>query len=341
MNGQMTTLCYLERDGEWLMLHRTRKEGDLNRDKWLGVGGRFEPGESPEECVRREVLEETGFVLDTCSFRGIVTFCCGDTYEYMFLFTASRWHGTQIECDEGELTWIDKERVWGLNLWEGDKIFFRLLDEKHPFFSLKLVYHTDGTLAGALLDGKPMELFDIYDEEGQKTGLVKERGVAYREGAYHHTVHMWIARKNEKGGRDLLVQKRAACKDSNPGDYDISSAGHIEAGGETLPAAKRELMEELGLSAEESDLHWIGIHKVDFRSEFRGIPFHDREFSDVYVLEKPVDETKLTLQAEEVEEVRWFDFDELKKAVEENTIPHCIYPDELEMLERYFFPERG
>lgn len=152
--GINTTLCYLERDGAYLMLHRTKKENDLNRDKWIGVGGKFEEGESPEECATREIYEETGLTVTALAYRGIVTFV-SDRYptEYMHLFTSSSFTGTLSECDEGVLEWVEKDRVPTLPLWEGDRIFLRLLAEGAPFFSLKLVYSGD-TLTEASLDGK-------------------------------------------------------------------------------------------------------------------------------------------------------------------------------------------
>ena len=144
---ELSTLCYIEEDGKYLMLHRTVKENDVNRDKWIGVGGHFEKHESPEECLLREVKEETGYTLTSWQYRGIVTFVYGeDTIEYMSLFTADGFEGIQISCDEGELEWIEKAEVYDLNLWEGDKIFLRLLEENQPFFSLKLVYDTDDVL---------------------------------------------------------------------------------------------------------------------------------------------------------------------------------------------------
>ena len=154
-----STLCYLERDGKYLMLHRTVKKHDVNKDKWIGVGGHFEEGESPEECVVREVKEETGFTLTSFAYRGLVTFVSGDgVTEYMSLFTADGFEGEMAACDEGELEWVPVEEIQDLNLWEGDKIFFRLLKEQTPFFSLKLVYDVHGRLKDAKLNGQALEL---------------------------------------------------------------------------------------------------------------------------------------------------------------------------------------
>lgn len=154
---KLSTLCYIERDGKYLMLHRNVKENDVNHDKWIGVGGHFEHAESPEECLLREVREETGYTLTSWKYRGIVTFVYGeDTVEYMSLYTADGFEGIQIECDEGNLQWIDKDKIDALELWEGDRIFFRLLDEKREFFSLKLVYNTEDVLEYAAVDGVPV-----------------------------------------------------------------------------------------------------------------------------------------------------------------------------------------
>ena len=149
-----TTRCYIERDGQYLMLHRTMKENDLNHDKWIGIGGKFEDKESPEECVIRETMEETGLTLTSYKYRGIVTFV-SDKWEteYMHLFTADGFEGELIECDEGELDWIAKDKLLELTLWEGDKIFLRLIDTPCPFFSLKLVYRGE-ELTEAVLDGR-------------------------------------------------------------------------------------------------------------------------------------------------------------------------------------------
>ena len=152
-----TTLCYIERGDEYLMLHRVKKENDINRDKWIGLGGKFKEDESPEECLLREVYEESGLWLTSWRYRGIVTFVntkCSS--EYMHLFTADGFEGTVGPCDEGELEWIKKSELMKLTLWAGDRIFLRLLDSNEPFFSLKLSYDGD-ELIGAKLNGRHIQ----------------------------------------------------------------------------------------------------------------------------------------------------------------------------------------
>lgn len=152
--SRLTTLCYIEKDDCYLMLHRVSKKNDINKEKWIGIGGHFEEDESPEECLLREAKEETGLTLTSYRFRGIVTFDCEDyPTEYMCLYTADGFEGAITECSEGKLEWVPKERISELNLWEGDLIFFDLLDKGVPFFSLKLCYYKDGTLYQAVLDG--------------------------------------------------------------------------------------------------------------------------------------------------------------------------------------------
>ena len=159
--SQLTTLCYIEQDDSYLMMHRISKKNDVNKGKWIGVGGHFEAGESPEDCLLREVYEETGLKLTSWRYRGIVTFIFeDDPAEYMSLYTADGFEGsvtkpdgTMIECSEGKLAWNKKSELDSLNLWEGDKIFLRLLAEDEPFFSLKLTYEGD-TLLEAVLNGK-------------------------------------------------------------------------------------------------------------------------------------------------------------------------------------------
>ena len=156
MKNQLTTLCYIEKDGSYLMLHRVSKANDINHDKWIGVGGHFEDGESPEDCLLREVYEETGLVLNSFRLRGIVTFLSGETTEYMFLFTSDDFSGKLTECSEGELAWVAKSDLTKLELWEGDLIFLELLKSDAPFFSLKLVYEGQ-VLQTAFLNGKKIK----------------------------------------------------------------------------------------------------------------------------------------------------------------------------------------
>ncbi len=153
---EITTLCYIEKDNKYLMLHRVKKENDINKDKYIGVGGHFEYGESPDECLVREVMEETGLRLLNYKPRGIVTFIYGDArypneriVEYMHLYTSTEFEGRIKECDEGCLEWIEKSEVYDLPIWEGDRIFFRLLEEREDYFSLKLVYSENDELLQA------------------------------------------------------------------------------------------------------------------------------------------------------------------------------------------------
>ncbi len=149
-----TTLCHIEKDGKYLMLHRIKKENDLNKDKWVGIGGKFEDKESPEECNKREAFEETGLSLISARYCGIVTFVSNiwET-EYMHIFHSNEFEGELKECDEGELCWVEKEKLYSLPIWEGDKIFLRLIEQKVPFFSLKLEYEED-KLVSAVLNGE-------------------------------------------------------------------------------------------------------------------------------------------------------------------------------------------
>ena len=153
-----STLCYIEQDDRVLMLHRVKKENDANRDKWIGLGGKFQENESPEECVLREVREESGLTLTNLRYRGIVTFV-SDRWEteLMHLFTSDAFTGEPVPCDEGDLEWVEKKKILSLPLWEGDKIFLKLLDEGGPFFSLKLTYEGE-RLASAALNGTPLPL---------------------------------------------------------------------------------------------------------------------------------------------------------------------------------------
>lgn len=156
MKSNLTTLCYIENEDSYLMMHRVKKKKDINKDKWVGVGGHFEEGESPEECLFREVKEETGLTLTNWKLRGVITFMTDvQQTEYMFLYTADGYSGEMIECNEGNLEWVKKSDVYDLPIWEGDKVFFRLLEEGAECFSLKLRYEGD-KLVETVLNGKKL-----------------------------------------------------------------------------------------------------------------------------------------------------------------------------------------
>jgi 8-oxo-dGTP diphosphatase len=151
---QNTTLCYIEENDSYLMLHRIKKENDINKDKWIGIGGKFQNGESPEECILREAKEETGLTLNNLEYRGIVTFVSDKTFtEYMHLFYCNNFSGTLIDCEEGNLEWVKKSNLNNLEHWKGDEIFLNLIEMKVPFFSLKLEYE-NGILIDAKLNNK-------------------------------------------------------------------------------------------------------------------------------------------------------------------------------------------
>lgn len=167
---KLTTLCYIEKDDKYLMLHRVKKANDVNQDKWIGVGGKFEKNETPEECLLREVKEETGLMLRKFDYRGLITFICnGWETEYMHLFTASEYEGEITECDEGELVWVNKSELMNLELWEGDKIFLKKLEESRSFFTLKLRYEGD-----ELVESKLWEYQYIGEYAWYVTGFILE-----------------------------------------------------------------------------------------------------------------------------------------------------------------------
>ncbi len=158
MDLLQTTLCYLEQNDCYLMLHRVKKQHDVNHDKWIGVGGKFEPGEDALTCALREVREETGLTMQNPQYRGIVDFYCAPwPAERMHLYTCTRFTGTMTDCNEGTLEWVPKAAVQDLPIWPGDKLFFRLLAEEAPFFHLELTYNGD-ILTNAVLDGQPVTL---------------------------------------------------------------------------------------------------------------------------------------------------------------------------------------
>lgn len=339
MKSPMTTLCYIEKENQYLMLHRVSKENDINKDKWIGVGGHFEPGESPEECLLREVKEETGLTLLNYRFRGIVTFCSEDyPTEYMCLYTADAFEGNLIRCSEGILEWVDKAKIESLNLWDGDVLFLDLLRREVPFFSLKLCYRKDGTWYRAVLNGEELELFDVCKPDGTPCGHVKERNMVHRSGDLHRTIHIWVIRRRPDGGVDVLLQKRSQRKDSHPGCYDISSAGHVHAGEEYEISAVREIGEELGILVKQEDLRFIGFHEGYFEKEFREERFIDWQISAVYLYEKPVEMKSLTLQESEVEEAVFMDYDMVLQKMADGSLKNCIFPGEFAMIREALKP---
>ncbi len=287
----------------------------------------------------REVEEETGLILTSYRFRGLVTFC-SEIYptEYMCLYTADEFLGELKACDEGKLEWVKKEKLAELNLWDGDLLFFDLIQREEPFFSLKLCYGKNGCWKQAVLNGRELELFDVCDKDGNPTGHVMERGMVHRMGIIHRTSHIWVIRKSKEGKTEVLLQKRSAKKDSYPGCYDISSAGHIHAGDQYENAARRELEEELGLVADEEDLRFIGIHEGKIKASFWGEDFIDHEISAVYLYERPVDPERLKLQESEVEAAVFMDYEEVCKKMKDGTLANCIYPEEFAMIKAALQP---
>lgn len=173
MGMRLTTLCYIEDNGKYLMLHRTKKHNDQSQGKWLGVGGKMEPGESPEDCVCREVMEETGLVVTDYFLAGVITFL-SDIYEseHMFIYVATGFTGELIECNEGDLAWIDKKDVMKLNLWEGDRIFLKLLFEGRYGFSIRYVYQGDKLAEVTGNIGKEEMLQILMDYKGNRESKI-------------------------------------------------------------------------------------------------------------------------------------------------------------------------
>ena len=160
MDGRKTSLVYLERDGRYLILHRTKKDHDENHDKWIGLGGKFEPGETPDACALREVREESGLTMTDFALRGLIIFV-SDVWglEYMYLYTATKWTGRLVDCNEGELVWLDKPELLGKNLWEGDRLFLKALDERKEFFIMKFRY--EGERLAEVVDSKGISDFRL------------------------------------------------------------------------------------------------------------------------------------------------------------------------------------
>ena len=181
-----------------------------------------------------------------------------------------------------------------------------------------------------------MEYLDIRTKDGRVTGEVKERTKVHEDGDIHGTSHVWIARINAEGECELLLQKRRADKDAYPGCYDISSAGHLPAGQEYLPSAIRELSEELGISAREEELIFLGLHEGYSEEIFYGKPFRNHEISHVYLYDRPVDIEKLYLQESEVESVKWMSLSRCYEESRKKNPKYCLFPEELDMIREYY-----
>ena len=179
-----------------------------------------------------------------------------------------------------------------------------------------------------------MELLDICDERGEPTGQTVDRAVAHRDGVLHRTAHVWIVREKD-GKTQILLQKRSMDKESFPGLYDTSSAGHIPAGVDFLPSALRELEEELGIRARPEQLQEAGFFRIRYEKVFHGSIFRDNEFTRVYVYREPVDAGALRLQASEVDEVRWFDLDEVRQEIAHSRARFCVPSEGLAVLVRF------
>lgn len=330
----LTTLCYIEQDGQYLMLLRNKKKHDVNVGKWIGVGGKFEEGETAEQCALREIKEETGLTALDLIPRGVVYFHSeGWESEVMYLFTVPAFEGTLTPCDEGELRWVDKRDVFGLNQWDGDRIFLEYLMNDTPYFEMTLRYRND-RLYQAIVDGQELELFDIFNRNGTPAGYVAERGFAHRHALWHQTARIWVVRPNPDGdGVELLLQLRSAKKTLHPAEYDASSAGHIAAGEDLLIGAVRELGEELGLSVSPASLEPVAVvtSVIDFETP-DGQPYHDREHCHLFICRADVRDSDIHTQAAEVDGVKWISPDACFRAVRNHAFPTCIDPWELALV---------
>ncbi len=330
------SLCYIERSGSYLMLLRNKKKNDPNEGKWIGVGGKLEPGESPEECAHREIREETGLTAGSLIPYGKVYFH-SDVWEseVMHLFLVTEFEGEVTDCDEGELHWIDRQAVSGLPLWDGDRIFLRYMLSGRRFEEMTLDYSGD-RLCRCVVDGAEQELLDVFNEDGSPAGMVASRDYVHWKGLWHSTVHIWIAGKDGQGQPALLLQLRAACKRLYPSHWDISAAGHIPAGEGAAESAVREIEEELGIQVLPEELEYLDTLKMTYDDDIDE-GYHDREHCRIYLLRRQVDIPELTLQASEVEKVMWVGLDELIRQVESGSLRHCLETIELDMLRKILY----
>ena len=327
------TLCYLERDGQYLMLLRNRKKDDPNEGKWIGVGGKPEKGETPEECARREIREETGLTALSLTKYGTVNFI-SDIWEgeIMHLFLVTDFEGELTECDEGELHWIDRDSVFDLNLWDGDRVFLKYLFNGKRFGEMTLEYRGD-RLSRCVVDGAEEELIDVLNADGSPAGYVASRDFVHWKGLWHHTSHVWLIGENDQDAPTLLLQLRASGKRLYPSHWDISSAGHIPAGEDAVQSALREVEEELGVFPSVDDLEYLDTIRVTYDDD-DGEGYHDREFCHVYILRRNDDLSEFTLQPSEVEQVMWISFDELDSAIRDGSLRHCLDLREIKMLRK-------
>ena len=313
------------------MLLRNKKPNDLNEGKWIGVGGHLEAGETPEQCALREIREETGLTALDPTPRGVVHFD-SDAWgsEIMYLYTVTRFEGQLTDCDEGELRWIDKNKVFDLHLWDGDRIFLQYLIDGAPYFDMTLHYDQSDRLRECTVNGRESELFDIYHEDGTPAGYIASRDFAHFKGLWHITAHIWVARPTPDGGMELLLQLRSQGKDLYPGFYDTSSAGHIAAGEDIFTGARRELEEELGLTVTDDELHPLGVQKNIYDNGH----YHDREHCHVFLYRADIGDSDIRYQESEVDSVMWLGLEEIARAIKTQEFPICIDLRELELLEK-------
>lgn len=328
---QETTLCYIEHAGNYLMLLRNKKQNDLNEGKWIGVGGKLEPNETPEQCALREIREETGLTALDLTARGVVHFD-SDAWgsEIMHLYTVTRFEGQLTDCDEGELRWIDKSEIFDLHLWDGDRVFLQYLIDGAPYFDMTLHYDKNDNLQTCVVNGCEQELFDIYNEDGTPAHYIATRDFAHLKGLWHITAHIWVARTAPGGGTELLLQLRSQDKDLYPGFYDTSSAGHIAAGEDIFTGAQRELEEELGITAAANELQSLG----QLKNTYDNGNYHDREHCHVFLYRGHIADDDIHCQESEVDGVRWLRFEECIRAVETQSFPICIDLQEMALLEK-------
>lgn len=314
------------------MMLRNKKRCDPNEGKWIGVGGKLEEGETPRQCAVREIKEETGLTALNLAERGVVHFN-SDVWEdeLMYLFTVTQFEGELTNCDDGELHWIDKSEIFNLNLWDGDRIFLTYLTEGAPFFDMVLNY-TCERLCQCIVDGRELELFDIYNEDGTPANYVAERDFAHQNALWHSTARIWAVRPKGCGGWEILLQLRSANKKLHPSKYDASCAGHIATGEDILTGAVRELKEELGIKALPQDLEFAAAVKCVADFETNGEPYHDREHCNIFIYRSDICNEDIKLQQSEVDGIMWKDLDQCITALQNDEFPNCINIKELQLI---------